>query len=38
MPSFGEDNEYVYKKVLGYDDATYQDLIERGLIAGEQRA
>ena len=38
VPSFGEDNEYVYKKVLGYDDATYQDLIERGLIAGEQRA
>ncbi len=37
VPSFGEDNEYVYKEVLGYSDAAYQDLIERGLIADEQR-
>jgi crotonobetainyl-CoA:carnitine CoA-transferase CaiB-like acyl-CoA transferase len=37
VPSFGEDNEYVYKQVLGYSDAAYQDLIERGLIADEQR-
>jgi hypothetical protein len=38
VPSFGEDNEYVYKEVLGYSDSAYQDLIERGLIADEQRA
>ncbi len=37
VPSFGEDNEYVYKEVLGYSDAAYQDLIDRGLIADEQR-
>ncbi len=38
VPSFGEDNEYVYKEVLGYSDAAYDDLVERGLIADEQRA
>jgi crotonobetainyl-CoA:carnitine CoA-transferase CaiB-like acyl-CoA transferase len=37
VPSFGEDNEYVYKEVLGYSDAVYKDLMERGLIADEQR-
>jgi benzylsuccinate CoA-transferase BbsF subunit/naphthyl-2-methylsuccinate CoA transferase subunit len=37
VPSFGEDNEYVYKEILGYEDAAYRDLIERGLIADEQR-
>lgn len=38
VPSFGEDNEYVYKEVLGYSDAAYQELVDRGLIADEQRA
>jgi crotonobetainyl-CoA:carnitine CoA-transferase CaiB-like acyl-CoA transferase len=38
VPSFGEDNEYVYKEVLGYSDAAYQDLVDRGLVADEQRA
>ena len=38
VPSFGEDNEYVYKEILGYSDTAYQDLVQRGLIADEQRA
>jgi crotonobetainyl-CoA:carnitine CoA-transferase CaiB-like acyl-CoA transferase len=29
-PLLGEDNEYVYREVLGYDDATYRALIEAG--------
>jgi crotonobetainyl-CoA:carnitine CoA-transferase CaiB-like acyl-CoA transferase len=37
VPSFGEDNVYVYKEVLGYSEAAYQELIDRGLIADEQR-
>ena len=38
LPGFGEDNEYVYKSVLGYDDATYDDLVRRGLVTKEQFA
>lgn len=31
-PLLGADNEYVYKEILGYSDAEYDDLNERGLI------
>jgi crotonobetainyl-CoA:carnitine CoA-transferase CaiB-like acyl-CoA transferase len=31
-PLIGQDNEYVYKKLLGYTDAEYDDLAEAGLI------
>jgi crotonobetainyl-CoA:carnitine CoA-transferase CaiB-like acyl-CoA transferase len=36
VPSFGEDNEYVYKKLLGYDDDAYADLVARRLVTDEQ--
>jgi crotonobetainyl-CoA:carnitine CoA-transferase CaiB-like acyl-CoA transferase len=36
VPGFGEDNEYVYKKLLGYPDAVYEDLVARKLVTGEQ--
>jgi crotonobetainyl-CoA:carnitine CoA-transferase CaiB-like acyl-CoA transferase len=38
FPGFGEDNEYVYRGLLGYDEQTYQSLVERGLVTDEQRA
>ncbi|MEV6924861.1 CoA transferase [Dactylosporangium sp. NPDC051485] len=38
LPAFGEDNEYVYKGLLGYSDERYQDLVERGLVTQEQLA
>jgi crotonobetainyl-CoA:carnitine CoA-transferase CaiB-like acyl-CoA transferase len=38
VPGFGEDNGYVYKKLLNYTDEQYQSLVERGLITGEQFA
>jgi len=38
VPGFGEDNEYVYKKLLGYTDATYDDLVQRSLVTDEQLA
>lgn len=31
-PRLGEDNEYVYKELLGYTEEQYQDLWNRGLI------
>jgi crotonobetainyl-CoA:carnitine CoA-transferase CaiB-like acyl-CoA transferase len=37
VPSFGEDNNYVYKQILEYSDAEIADLTERGLIATEQK-
>lgn len=38
LPGFGEDNEYVYKELLGYADEQYDALVERGLITKEQLA
>lgn len=38
LPGFGEDNDYVYRQLLGYDEATYRSLVERGLVTDEQRA
>jgi benzylsuccinate CoA-transferase BbsF subunit/naphthyl-2-methylsuccinate CoA transferase subunit len=38
LPGFGEDNEYVYKTLLGYSDARYDDLVERGLVTTVQFA
>jgi crotonobetainyl-CoA:carnitine CoA-transferase CaiB-like acyl-CoA transferase len=38
VPSFGEDNEYVYRCLLGYDAARYADLVARGLVSTEQYA
>ena len=38
VPGFGEDNEYVYKTLLGYPDEKYDDLVQRGLVTTEQYA
>jgi benzylsuccinate CoA-transferase BbsF subunit/naphthyl-2-methylsuccinate CoA transferase subunit len=38
LPGFGEDNEYVYKTLLGYSDDRYDDLVRRGLVTTEQFA
>jgi crotonobetainyl-CoA:carnitine CoA-transferase CaiB-like acyl-CoA transferase len=38
VPGFGEDNEYVYKTLLGYPDEKYDDLVRRGLVTTEQFA
>ena len=38
VPGFGEDNEYVYKTLLGYPDERYGDLVRRGLVTTEQFA
>jgi crotonobetainyl-CoA:carnitine CoA-transferase CaiB-like acyl-CoA transferase len=38
VPGFGEDNEYVYKTLLGYSDERYDDLVRRGLVTTEQFA
>jgi crotonobetainyl-CoA:carnitine CoA-transferase CaiB-like acyl-CoA transferase len=38
LPAFGEDNEYVYKTLLGYSDELYDDLVERRLITDVQFA
>ncbi len=38
LPGFGEDNEYVYKTLLGYSDAEYADLVARGLVTDAQLA
>jgi len=32
---FGEDNEYVYKHILGVSDKEYTELVEQGEIATE---
>lgn len=36
LPGFGEDNEYVYRRLLGYPEARYRELRRRGLITDEQ--
>ncbi|WP_300681882.1 CoA transferase [Nocardioides sp.] len=38
VPGFGQDNAYVYREVLGYDEATYDDLVARGLVTDHQIA
>ncbi len=37
-PGFGQDNEYVYRTVLGYDADRFADLVRRGLVTDEQFA
>ena len=34
-PHLGQDNEYVYKEVMGYSDAEYEGFVERGHIGTE---
>ena len=29
-PTLGQDNEYVYKQVMGYTDAEYQHFVDTG--------
>jgi crotonobetainyl-CoA:carnitine CoA-transferase CaiB-like acyl-CoA transferase len=38
VPSFGEDNEYVYRRLLGYSAERYDDLVARRLVTTEQFA
>ncbi len=38
LPGFGQDNEYVYKQILGYTDDQYDDLVAQGLIGDAQVA
>jgi crotonobetainyl-CoA:carnitine CoA-transferase CaiB-like acyl-CoA transferase len=38
VPSFGEDNEYVYRTLLGYPPERYTDLVRRRLVTTEQFA
>jgi len=38
LPGFGEDNEYVYKALLGYSDDEYESLRERSLVTDAQLA
>lgn len=38
LPGFGEDNEYVYKKILGYSDEKYAELENSGLVTDHQIA
>lgn len=38
VPGFGQDNDYVYLDVLGYDRSTYDDLVARGLVTDHQIA
>ena len=37
-PHLGQDNEYVYKEVMGYSDAEYRGFEERGHIGTEYDA
>lgn len=36
LPGFGEDNEYVYRELLGYSEEKYNDLVSRGLVTDVQ--
>lgn len=38
VPGFGEDNEYVYREVLGYTEEHYADLVARRLVTDQQIA
>jgi crotonobetainyl-CoA:carnitine CoA-transferase CaiB-like acyl-CoA transferase len=38
LPGFGEDNDYVYRELLGYSEQRYRELRERGLVTDEQLA
>ncbi|MGZ0145309.1 CaiB/BaiF CoA transferase family protein [Rhodococcus qingshengii] len=38
VPSFGEDNEYLYQELLGYSAEQYADQVARGLITDHQIA
>lgn len=38
VPGFGEDNEYVYRELLGYSAEQYADLVQRGLVTDYQIA
>src|SRR3984957_19395096 len=36
VPSFGEDNEYVYKEILGYSENEFDELVRQGVAGNEQ--
>lgn len=38
LPGFGEDNEHVYRELLGYSAEKYADLVGRGLVTDHQIA
>lgn len=38
LPGFGEDNEHVYRELLGYSEEQYADLVARGLVTDHQIA
>jgi crotonobetainyl-CoA:carnitine CoA-transferase CaiB-like acyl-CoA transferase len=38
LPGFGEDNDYVYRGILGYSEQRYADLRRRELVTDEQIA
>ncbi|MEV0809921.1 CoA transferase [Micromonospora sp. NPDC050200] len=38
LPGFGEDNDHVYRELLGYSAERYRELRERGLVTDEQLA
>lgn len=38
LPGFGEDNEYVYRHLLGFSAQRYDELVARGLVTDEQLA
>lgn len=38
LPGFGQDNEYVYRTLLGWSRERYEDLVARGLVTDHQLA
>ncbi|MEU3270215.1 CoA transferase [Saccharomonospora sp. NPDC006951] len=38
LPGFGQDNDYVYREVLGWPEDRYADQVARGLITDHQKA
>jgi crotonobetainyl-CoA:carnitine CoA-transferase CaiB-like acyl-CoA transferase len=38
FPAFGEDNEYVYRRILRYSRSSYDELVSRHLVTDEQFA
>ncbi|ASR36267.1 hypothetical protein BAY61_16055 [Prauserella marina] len=38
LPGFGQDNEYVYREVLGWPEDRYADQVAKGLITDHQKA
>ena len=34
-PNLGQDNEYVYRELLGYEATAYEELIESGAVGAD---